>query len=111
MAAVSALCLTPKQFGGYVGAVRPALVRYARRRGVSRERAEDVVQDAVVAALESLHRFDGSSGVDGAARWLHAIRFLSTFHPTNFSTTPPASRWSSRFRPTPPSARTPSSCR
>jgi RNA polymerase sigma-70 factor, ECF subfamily len=43
--------------------LRPQLLRFAMLRLRDRSRAEDVVQDALLAALENMHRFAGQSSL------------------------------------------------
>ena len=58
------------QVVGSLGSFRPQLLSFAMRRLGNRERAEDAVQDALLAALEGLRRFGGGSSV---GTWLFAI--------------------------------------
>lgn len=53
-----------------LGSLRPQLVRFAMRRLRDRDRAEDAVQDALVAALEGIQRFGGGSSL---RTWLTSI--------------------------------------
>jgi RNA polymerase sigma-70 factor (ECF subfamily) len=53
-----------------LGRLRPRLVRYAIRRLGNRERAEDAVQEALLAALEGLERYRGGSSL---GTWLTGI--------------------------------------
>jgi RNA polymerase sigma factor (sigma-70 family) len=60
-------CATPPEV--LVG-LRPKLMAYALRRARSPEQAEDAVQDALVAALEGLHSYAGTSSL---STWLFGI--------------------------------------
>jgi RNA polymerase sigma-70 factor (ECF subfamily) len=53
-----------------LGSLRPRLLSYALRHLGNRERAEDAVQETLLAALEGLERFGGGSSV---GTWLFAI--------------------------------------
>jgi RNA polymerase sigma-70 factor, ECF subfamily len=53
-----------------LGSFRPQLLSFALRRLGNRERAEDAVQEALLAALEGLERFGGGSSL---GTWLFAI--------------------------------------
>jgi RNA polymerase sigma-70 factor (ECF subfamily) len=53
-----------------LAACRPQLLGFAMARLRDRERAEDAVQDALLAGLESLHRFVGGSSL---RTWLTGI--------------------------------------
>jgi RNA polymerase sigma-70 factor (ECF subfamily) len=53
-----------------LGRLRPQLLRYALRRLRDRHRAEDAVQETLLAALEGLERFGGGSSL---ATWLTGI--------------------------------------
>ena len=53
-----------------LASLRPRLMAFARRRGVSREQAEDAVQETLLAALEGL---DSYSGAASLSTWLFGI--------------------------------------
>ena len=53
-----------------LGSFRPHLLSFAMRRLGDRQRAEDVVQEALLAALEGLEHFGGASSF---GTWLFAI--------------------------------------
>lgn len=53
-----------------LGELRPQLVRFAMHRLRDRSRAEDAVQDALLAALEGIERFGGGSS---PRTWLTGI--------------------------------------
>lgn len=53
-----------------LGKLRPQLVRFAMRRLRDRDRAEDAVQEALLAALEGMERFGGGSSL---RTWLTGI--------------------------------------
>ena len=58
------------QVVGSLGGFRPQLLSFAMRRLGNRERAEDAVQDTLLAALEGLERFGGASSL---GTWLFGI--------------------------------------
>jgi RNA polymerase sigma-70 factor (ECF subfamily) len=53
-----------------LGALRPRLLGFALRRLGNRERAEDAVQETLLAALEGIERFGGGSSL---GTWLTGI--------------------------------------
>src|SRR4051812_24773904 len=68
------MSLSASRFAAAVEEMRPRLIQAARQlRRCTIEEAEDLVSDAVVAALEMLPRFDERSGYDGLRRWLIGI--------------------------------------
>ena len=50
--------------------LRPQLVAFALRRGISREQAEDAVQETLLAALEGFDRYAGTASV---STWMFGI--------------------------------------
>lgn len=60
----------PEAIGSVVQAALPGLVRVARATGLTREAAEDVVQEAVLVFLRRAGDFDGRAR---ASTWLHGI--------------------------------------
>jgi RNA polymerase sigma-70 factor (ECF subfamily) len=50
--------------------IRPALLRFAQAKLHDRHRAEDAVQETLLAAMEGVHRFAGESS---ASTWLFGI--------------------------------------
>jgi RNA polymerase sigma-70 factor (ECF subfamily) len=53
-------------------AFRPKLLSFARKRGLNREDAEDIVQEALFAAVDQIQtgRFEGRASVSS---WIHSI--------------------------------------
>ena len=58
------------EFHASLKLIRPRLVRFARLQMRNDAAAEDAVQDAMLAAVENISRFEGSAAV---ATWLFAI--------------------------------------
>ena len=63
--------LTETQFNALLPPIRPALVRYAASR-VGLSLAEDLVQDAILVALQTMDRFDPLTGQPGLLQFLVA---------------------------------------
>lgn len=62
--------MTPHELSTVVGGLRPRLVRFAHLQLRDVSAAEDAVQEALLAAIERAHQFQGAAA---AATWVFAI--------------------------------------